>query len=152
LESHKSILGKIPSAAEPFITQLLVDESFINKLPASLLSRLVGSDGIEKLLTKYASVTILRVHPSLPSLAPPTHFLPFMHFLTDPWFRMNIPCFTISLMSNNPTLVEIMPVAVMENILSSRRILSCIPITNLEKLMEHRLRLSRLSMVSMLRP
>ena len=128
LQSHKSILVKIPPAAEPFISQLLVDETFIRKLPASLLASLAASEGIEKLLTKYAIVSILRVHPSLPSLAPLAQLLPFMHFLTDPWFRMNIPCLTISLMSNNPKLVEIVPVAVMENIISSRRILSCIPI------------------------
>jgi len=151
LHSRKSILDKIPPAAEPFISQLLNDETFIRKLPASLLSSFAASEGIENLLTKYAIVSILRVHPSLPSLLPPEQLRPFIHFVTDPWFRMNIPCLTISLLSNKPKLVEIVPAAAMEKIISSRRILSCVPTTNLESLMEHRLRLSRLSMVSMLR-
>jgi len=151
LHSRKSILDTIPPAAEPYISQLLIDETFIRKLPASLLASLAASEGIENLLTKYAIVSILRVHPSLPSLVPTEQIRPFIHFVTDPWFRMNIPCLTISLMSNNPKLVEIVPAAAMEKIISSRRILSCVPTTNLEKLMDHRLRLSRLSMVSMLR-
>lgn len=151
LQARSSLLGKLPPAAEPFISQLLVDENFIRKLPASLLARLAGSEGTEKLLTKFAIITILKVYPDLPVLVSSSQFLHFFHFLSDPWFRANIPCLTISLLSADPSLLEILPVAIVEKVISSRRILSCIPASNLEMLMEQRLRLSRLSMVSMLR-
>ena len=151
LQSRTELLGKIPPAAEPFLSHLLVNEKFIRKLPASLLASLAGNKAVEKFLTKFAIITVLRVYPTLPSLVPPSEFLPFMHFLNDPWFRMNIPCLTVSLMSKNTEIIDILPVAVLENVITSRRILSCIPASNLEKIMEYRLRLSRLSMLAMLR-
>jgi len=151
LQTRKSLLGKLPSVAEPFISQLLFDEKFIRKFPPSVLANLASVDGVEKFVTKYALISILKVHPSLPSLVPPSQFKPFLHFLSDPWFRTNIPCLTISLMSKEASLADIIPAAVMEKVITSRRILSCIPTTDLENLMEHRLRLSRLSMMSLLR-
>lgn len=152
LHSRKFLLTKIPAVAEPFISQLLVDEKFIRKLPVSLLASLAGIKGVEKLVNKFAVISILRAHPSLPTLVPPSLLKPFVHYLSDPWFRTTLPCATISKMSKKAaSLVDIMPAHIMEKVITSRRILSCIPAADLENLMDQRLRLSRLSMVSLIR-
>merc|ERR1719450_670279 len=152
--SRKSLLSKLPSMAQPFISQLLVNEDFIKKFPVSFLASLVGIKGIEKFVTKFAVITILRVHPSLPTLISPSEFKPFIHFLSDPWFRTTIPCRTISMISKDKEatdLVDIIPSSIMEKVITSRRILSCIPTAHLKNLMDQRLGLSRLSMSSLIK-
>ena len=152
LHSRQLLISKIPSVAEPFISQLLVDEKLIRKLPVSLLASLAGVPGVEKLVSKFAVISILRAHPSLPTLIQPSLLKPFVHFLSDPWFRTTLPCATISLMSKKAaSIVDIIPPSVMEKVITSRRILSCIPASDLENMMDQRLKLSRLSMVSLLR-
>ena len=151
LQSRVALLEKIPPAAEPYLAQLLVHEKFIRKLPASFMASLTSNTLVRKLLTKFAIITVLRVHPALPTLVPPEDFLPFLKYLNDPWFRLRIPCLTISLMSKNPGIIDMLPVSVLENVITSRRILSCIPASNLEKLMGMRLGLSRLSLLAMMR-
>jgi len=151
MQKRTSLLDNLPPAAEPYLKQLLVQESFIRKLPADFLASLTGSPGIQKLLTKFSIITALRVYPSLPLLVSPSDFLPFLEYMKDPWFRLRIPCLTVSLMSDRLGLIDQLPVDVLEKVITSRRILSCIPVSKLEKMMELRLGLSRLSLLSMVR-
>eukprot|EP00092_Neocalanus_flemingeri_P041850 GFUD01045583.1.p1 GENE.GFUD01045583.1~~GFUD01045583.1.p1 ORF type:complete len:946 (-),score=177.76 GFUD01045583.1:160-2622(-) len=151
MQSRIGVLDSLPQAAEPYLAQLLVSEKFISKLPATFLASLTSNRGIRKYLTKFALINILRVHPSLPTLVPPEDFLPFMEYLNDPWFRLRIPCLTISLMSKNPGIINSLPASVLESVITSRRFLSCIPADNLKNLMGMRLGLSRLPMLAMLR-
>ena len=47
---------------------------------------------------------------------------------------MRIPCKTISLISDNVQLIENLPTEILETVVTSKRILSCIPASSLERL------------------
>merc|ERR1711915_754961 len=110
---------------------------FLRKLPVSLMGSLVGPD-IDDLVTKFGLLAILKVHPTLPSMISVSDYLPYVKYLEDPWFRAKIPCLTISIMSKKSEVLDIIPVSVLEKLISSQRFLSCIPADTFKKLVTRR--------------
>ena len=93
---------------------------------------------------------VLEVHPSLPGLLPLPVLLPLASLLTDPWLRARIPCLAVAAVAERPEVrlawstvvhclvqvVEALPPPVLEAMLTSRRIISCIPQQALERLVD----------------
>ena len=103
-----------------------------------------------KFLNKYLLITILRVHPTLPAFITSHEISDFLPFLADAWFRARIPCTTISIMSSDVEFVRTIPAWILEIIVTSKRMLSCIPVSNLETLLSHSVGLSRVSLLGLL--
>jgi len=150
LNERSDLLDFIPKGAEPYLRQLIMTDEFLIKLKPRLLAEMANQPLIRKYLNKYLLITILRVHPTLPSVIPIEDILEFIPFLLDPWFRTRLPCLTISTLSSNVELVKKIPGDVLETIMTSKRMLSCIPIRNLEKLLSQRVGLSRVSLFGLL--
>ena len=105
-------------------------DEFLIKLSPKLLAEMANQPLIRKYLNKYLLITLLRVHPTLPSVIAIEDTLEFIHYLLDPWFRTRLPCSTISTLSANVELVKKIPGHILETIMTSKRMLSCIPIRN----------------------
>ena len=147
---RSNILDLIPVQAEPFLKHILTDESFLLKVQPEVLAGLAGHKLIQKFLNKFTIISLLRVHPGLVQYitGSASHF---MKYLEDPWFRMRIPCQTVSLMSGNMKLIESLPREILETVVTSKRILSCIPSRNLERLVEQSQGLSKVSLYTLMK-
>jgi len=150
LTERSDLADIIPEEAEPYLRQLIMTDEFLIKLSPKLLAEMANQPLIRKYLNKYLLITLLRVHPTLPSVISIEDTLEFIHYLLDPWFRTRLPCSTISTLSANVELVKKIPGHILETIMTSKRMLSCIPIRNLEKLLSQRLGLSRVSIFGLL--
>ena len=64
--------------------------------------------------------------------------------------RARLPCLTISVMSENVELIKKFPTNILEVIVTSKRMLSCVPARNLETLLSQQVGLSRVSLFSLL--
>ena len=65
-------------------------------------------------------------------------------------FRARIPCLTISVMSENVDFIKNVPTHILEVIVTSKRILSCVPARNLEMLLSQQVGLSKVSLFSLM--
>ena len=70
--------------------------------------------------------------------------------LADAWFRARLPCLTISVMSDNADFIREIPTHILEVLVTSKRILSCVPSKNLETLLSQQVGLSRVSLLSLI--
>ena len=61
-----------------------------------------------------------------------------------------MPCLTISVMSENVEFIKKFPTHILEVIVTSKRMLSCVPARNLETLLSQQVGLSRVSLYSLL--
>ena len=64
---------------------------------------------------------------------------------------MRIPCKTISLISDNVQLIENLPTEILETVVTSKRILSCIPASSLERLVAQSKGLSKMSLYTLMK-
>ena len=64
---------------------------------------------------------------------------------------MRIPCQTISLISENVKLIENLPREILETVVTSKRILSCIPASSLERLVAQSKGLSKMSLYTLMK-
>ena len=65
-------------------------------------------------------------------------------------FRARIPCLTISVMSEDADFIKNVPTHILEVIVTSKRILSCVPARNLEMLLSQQVGLSKVSLFSLM--
>lgn len=70
--------------------------------------------------------------------------------IVDPMFRARLPCLTISVMSEDVDFIKMIPTHILEVIVTSKRILSCVPARNLETLLSQQVGLSRVSLFSLM--
>ena len=145
-----NILDLIPVQAEPYLKHILTDNSFLLKVQPEVLAAMADHKMLQKFLNKFTIISLLRVHPDLVQhiTGSVSHF---MKYLEDPWFRMRIPCQTVSLMSENMKLIESLPREILETVVTSKRILSCIPSRNLERLVEQSQGLSKVSLYTLMK-
>ena len=147
---RSNILDLIPVQAEPFLKHLLTDNSFLLKVQPEVLAQMAGHKLIQKFLNKYSIISLLRVHPGMVKyITSSVNY--FMKYLEDPWFRMRIPCQTISLISENVKLIENLPREILETVVTSKRILSCIPASSLERLVAQSKGLSKMSLYTLMK-
>lgn len=146
VSSQPSLLSLLPNSADPYIKDLLSDRKFLRLLPPSFLVQMAASKRIRNLMTKHSIIQLLDLHPTLPKDLPLDNILVFLKHLRDPWFRSKVPCSTISIISGDPKFVKAVPDSVLEAILTSRRMLTCIPAKNMARLLGNDLELSRLSL------
>ena len=64
--------------------------------------------------------------------------------------RARLPCLTISVMSENVEFIKKFPTHILEVIVTSKRMLSCVPARNLETLLSQQVGLSRVSLYTLL--
>ena len=147
---RSNILDLIPVQAEPYLKHILTDNGFLLKVQPEVLAAMAGHKLIQKFLNKFTIISLLRVHPSLVQYIRGSGSY-FMKYLEDPWFRMRIPCQTVSLMSENMKLIESMPRKILETVVTSKRILSCIPSRNLETMVSQSQGLSKVSLYTLMK-
>ena len=102
------------------------------------------------MISKYLLITILRIHPTLPLHIPYENMEDFLSYINDPWFRTRLPCETISAMSEDVGFIKSIPGNILETIVTSKRMLSCVPVRNMEMLLSHKVGLSRVSLLGLL--
>merc|ERR1712059_80317 len=148
LQSRPGLLDHLPAVAEPYLAQLATQDKLISKLPISLLANLGNNPVIQRNVNKYSLIKVLQIHPSLPASIPFSNLKPFIHYLEDPWFRLRLPCETVTLMVNRVDLNQL-PASILEAVVTSNHILSCVPWEELEELMSERMGLSRLPLMAL---
>jgi len=147
---RSNILELIPVQAEPHLRRLLTDTRFLLNVRPQDLAVLAGHKLIQRFLNKYSIISLLRVHPDVVQYIKGSidHFI---RYLEDPWFRMRIPCETVSIMSKNIKLIGSLPKHTLETVLTSKRILSCIPAGQLARLVAHSKELAGVSLSVLMR-
>ena len=150
LQSRPSLLDILPGPAMPYLRQLVMSERFLAKLTPELLAVMSRHPLVHGLLNKYTLITILRVHPTLPTFLKPGLIQEFLPLLADAWFRARLPCLTISVMSENAEFIREIPTHILEVLVTSKRMLSCVPSKNLETLLSQQVGLSRVSLLSLI--
>jgi len=150
LHTRPNLLDILPDNAKPYLRQLVMAERFLSKLTPELLSVMSQHPVIRKMLNKYILITILRVHPTLPEFLEVEEIMEFLPLLEDAWFRARLPCLTISVMSEDVDFIKMVPTHILEVIVTSKRILSCVPARNLETLLSQQVGLSRVSLFSLM--
>ena len=150
LRARTNLLDILPEVAEEYLQKLIQDETFLRKMSPELLADMARHQTVRQFLDKRVLVTILRAHPALPAIIPAPDIAQFLPLLADPWFRIRLPCATISALSESLDFIKVIPAEILEIIVTSKRMLSCVPVKNLEMLLSHEIGLSRVSIFSLL--
>jgi len=133
LRSRPVLIERLPPSAKPILSSLLLQKSFLKKLPLPLVIKLASSPTILGLVTKFSLIQVLSVYPTLPSHLDISSLLPLLHHVEDPWFRARIPCLAVISLVQKPSLLSSLPPSVLESVLTSRRLLACLPSSLLEQ-------------------
>jgi hypothetical protein len=135
LRARPRLLHSLPPAAEPVLAELLAEAEFLAKLPTELLAELAAAPAIARLVGREALVQLLTVHPRLPALLPAATLAPYLDHLADPWVRARLPCRAVAAVAARPEVVAALgPSGALEAVMTSERLLSCIPRPALERL------------------